>query len=358
MTPLRYRKTLAAFALLLVLAATYWLMNARCFQLVGELVCRGDGTRAQVALTFDDAPVPQTTEAVLATLAEKQVRGTFFAIGAQMAAQPQLAQRIVAAGHQLANHSWSHPRFLLKSPAFIAREIDDTEAQIRAAGHRGKAYFRPPYGKKLLGLPWALARRGIAYLELRLLDCNPEDPCGVSLDQLRILEAFMLWVILNPDAPQNHSARDENAHNRLRTACCGLGEHFTLKQNQRDRPVQDAALELLHALEPVAARLDEERGESATRAALAALIKEVEARRHLPYRAQAGNHAGFLDYHLGWRERHRATLHEPIAADIEEALKKQAAASLERQKEKEAEPQPDFETYLQNHFAPLQELLQ
>jgi len=38
--------------------------------------------------------------------------------------------------------------------------------------------------------------------------------------------------------------------------------------------------------------------------------------------------------------------------------KKQAAASLERQKEKEAEPQPDFETYLQNHFAPLQELLQ
>ena len=168
----------------------------------------------------------------------------------------------------------------------------------------------------------------------------------------------MLWVILNPDAPQNHSARDENAHNRLRTACCGLGEHFTLKQNQRDRPVQDAALELLHALEPVAARLDEERGESATRAALAALIKEVEARRHLPYRAQAGNHAGFLDYHLDWRERHHATLHEPLAAEVEEALKKQAAASLERQKEKEAEPQPDFETYLQNHFAPLQELLQ
>ena len=161
MTLLHYRKTLAVLALLLVLAATYWLMNARCFQLVGELVCRGDSTRAQVALTFDDAPVPQTTEAVLATLAEKQVRGTFFAIGAQMAAQPQLAQRIVAAGHQLANHSWSHPRFLLKSPAFIAREIDDTEAQIRAAGHRGKAYFRPPYGKKLLGLPWALKQRGI-----------------------------------------------------------------------------------------------------------------------------------------------------------------------------------------------------
>ena len=156
-----YRKTLVALACLLVLAATYWLMNARCFQLVGELVCRGDGRRAQVALTFDDAPVPQTTEAVLATLAEKQARGTFFAIGAQIAAQPQLARRIVAEEHQLANHSWSHPRFLLKSPAFIARELDDTEAQIRAVGYRGKVFFRPPYGKKLLGLPWALRQRGM-----------------------------------------------------------------------------------------------------------------------------------------------------------------------------------------------------
>ena len=161
MNPRRYRKTLAVLACLSVLAAVYWLMNTRCFQLVGELVCRGDGRRAQVALTFDDAPLPQTTEAVLATLAEKQVRGTFFAIGAQMAAQPQLARRIVAEGHQLANHSWSHPRFLLKSPAFIARELDDTEAQIRAAGYRGKVFFRPPYGKKLLGLPWALRQRGM-----------------------------------------------------------------------------------------------------------------------------------------------------------------------------------------------------
>ena len=161
MNPRRYRKTLAVLACLSVLAAVYWLMNTRCFQLVGELVCRGDGRRAQVALTFDDAPLPQTTEAVLATLAEKQVRGTFFAIGTQMAAQPQLARRIVAEGHQLANHSWSHPRFLLKSPAFIARELDDTQAQIRAAGYRGKVFFRPPYGKKLLGLPWALRQRGM-----------------------------------------------------------------------------------------------------------------------------------------------------------------------------------------------------
>ncbi|WP_298079455.1 hypothetical protein, partial [uncultured Cardiobacterium sp.] len=156
----------------------------------------------------------------------------------------------------------------------------------------------------------------------------------------------------------NHSARDENAHNRLRTACCGLAEHFTLKQQQRDRPVQTVALERLHALEPVAARLDAERGETATSAALATLIAEVEARRHLPYRAQAGNHAGFLDYHLAWREKHAATLHAPLAADIAQALKEQAAASLIKQQEKEAEPQPDFETYLREHFAPLQELLQ
>ena len=204
----------------------------------------------------------------------------------------------------------------------------------------------------------ALAKRGIAYIELRLLDCNPEDPCGVSRDQLRVLETFMLWTILNPEGAQNHASRDENAHNRLRTACCGLGEHFTLKQKQRDRPVQDAALELLRAMQPVAARLDAERGESASSAALATLIAEVGERRHLPYRAHAGNLQSFLDYHLAWRERHRAALHAPLAAELEQSLRQQAAASLDKQRAKEAEPQPDFESWLENHFAPLQELLQ
>ena len=139
----------------------YLLMNARCYQLLGDLVCHGTGDRKHIALTFDDAPSEHTSDAVLAVLAEKNVQATFFMIGENMARHPQAAQRIAAAGHELGNHSYSHRRFLLRSPAFIAREIEDTNALIRAAGYHGPIHFRPPYGKKLLGLPWYLARHNI-----------------------------------------------------------------------------------------------------------------------------------------------------------------------------------------------------
>lgn len=139
----------------------YLLMNARCYQLLGDLVCHGTGDHKHIALTFDDAPSEHTSDAVLAVLAEKNVKATFFMIGENMARHPQAAQRIAAAGHELGNHSYSHRRFLLRSPAFIAREIEDTNALIRAAGYHGPIHFRPPYGKKLLGLPWYLARHHI-----------------------------------------------------------------------------------------------------------------------------------------------------------------------------------------------------
>ena len=203
----------------------------------------------------------------------------------------------------------------------------------------------------------ALATRGIAYLELRLTDINPEDPCGISPAQLNVLETYLLYCILHPEGPQDHAVRDENDHNRLRTACCGLSDGFTLKQTRRDRPIQDAALELLAAMQPIAARLDAERGGSASSDALAALTREVADKTHLPYRAQAGNREGFLAYHLAWREKHHATLHQPLPETERAALTAQAAASLSKQAEIEARPQADFETYLREHFAPLQQLL-
>ena len=203
----------------------------------------------------------------------------------------------------------------------------------------------------------ALATRGIAYLELRLTDINPEDPCGISLAQLNVLETYLLYCILHPEGPQDHAVRDENDHNRLRTACCGLSDGFSLKQARRDRPIQDAALELLAAMQPIAARLDAERGGSDSTDALAALTREVADKTHLPYRAQAGNREGFLTHHLAWRDKHHATLHQPLPEAEQTALAAQAAASLSKQAEIEARPQEDFETYLREHFAPLQQLL-
>lgn len=148
---------IAAAFLLAGLWGALQLSRSRTVQLFGEIVPRVETTNKVVALTFDDGPTPYVSE-VLETLRRKNVKTTFFLIGAQIVEDPEDARRIVEAGHQVGNHSWSHTRMVLKSPSFIRREIEDTDRLIRQAGYRGPIHFRSPYCKKLVGLPWYLAR--------------------------------------------------------------------------------------------------------------------------------------------------------------------------------------------------------
>jgi chitin deacetylase len=157
----------AARALLLVLAllagaavAAWKIADSRSFQLFGTIVDRVETDDRVVALTFDDGPVPGASDSILAILAREGVRATFFFTGAELAASPGLGARFVRAGHELGNHSYSHSRMLMKSPGFIRGEIERTDSLIRREGQRGEILFRPPYGKKLVGLPWYLARHG------------------------------------------------------------------------------------------------------------------------------------------------------------------------------------------------------
>ena len=167
------RVAIIVIVVLVVSAGLFKLSKLRTYQLFGEIVPRFETNEKVVALTFDDGPAPPVRE-LLATLAAKHVSATFFLIGAQIAEDTEDARRIVAAGHQVGNHSWSHARMVFKSPSFIAREIEDTDREIRKAGYQGEIEFRSPYGKKLVALPWYLARHhrrnitwGVELLALR-----------------------------------------------------------------------------------------------------------------------------------------------------------------------------------------------
>lgn len=168
------KSLLMLIVLLAVLYGLWQLSSARQFQLFGELVHRVDTTEKVVALTFDDGPSKRYTDEVLAILAAHNVTGTFFITGAEVAANPEQARKLAAAGHQLANHSYSHPRMLLKTPATVKAEIEQTDAEIRKAGFNGEILFRPPYGKKLLILPWYLQQHNRKTI---MWDLEPEsDP--------------------------------------------------------------------------------------------------------------------------------------------------------------------------------------
>jgi len=158
----RYKALLFALVLLLTLAAIGWRASkATRWQAFGELTFQVETSQPVVALTFDDGPMnPDLVDEVLKELDSRGTKATFFLNGEGIARHPTEAQRIVAAGHQLGNHSYSHQRMVLCSTEFVREELEKTDALIRAAGYDGPIDFRPPYGKKLFTLPLFLARTG------------------------------------------------------------------------------------------------------------------------------------------------------------------------------------------------------
>lgn len=138
-----------------LLFGTIKLMNSRTFQLFGGLTNQVETDQKVVALTFDDGPT-KNVDKILPLLDEYNVEATFFLIGNEMEKNPDEAKKIVSAGHQIGNHTYSHQRMVFKSPSYIKEEIEKTDKLIREAGYNGNIDFRPPYGKKLAGLPYFL----------------------------------------------------------------------------------------------------------------------------------------------------------------------------------------------------------
>ena len=150
-------QALGAIAILIaVLAGTRKLARSRTTQLFGEIVARVETGDPIVALSFDDGPVDGLADTLIRILGDRGVHATFFVIGAGMTEAPEAARRLVAAGHELGNHTYDHKRMVLESPGFVRDQIERTDSLIRLAGHQGPIHFRPPYGYKLAVLPWYL----------------------------------------------------------------------------------------------------------------------------------------------------------------------------------------------------------
>ncbi|MDX3660534.1 polysaccharide deacetylase family protein [Streptomyces sp. ID05-26A] len=146
--------TAVGLTVVLVVAISLWnVSSARTFQFFGDLVDRVETDDRVVALTFDDGPDPAGAQQVLDLLAAEQVPATFFLMGRDLEKHPDLGRRIAQAGHEIGNHTYHHRRMVGVLPSTVAKEIEDTDAQIRKTGYSGDIHFRPPNGKKLFVLP-------------------------------------------------------------------------------------------------------------------------------------------------------------------------------------------------------------
>lgn len=98
-----------------------------------------------IALTFDDGPWPRTTEQVLEILKQNNIPATFFWIGSNLKKYPEIAKRVVEAGHTIGNHTWHH-WYRRMAPSTSAREIEDTAGLIYNTTGVKTSLFRPPGG--------------------------------------------------------------------------------------------------------------------------------------------------------------------------------------------------------------------
>lgn len=106
----------------------------------------GDRGKQQVALTFDDGPDPARTPALLDALAELHVKATFFMVGASVDANPALAARIAAEGHEIGNHTYTHRYLPMARSKMVAKELALTDRAIERATGIVPTLARPPWG--------------------------------------------------------------------------------------------------------------------------------------------------------------------------------------------------------------------
>ncbi|MFC7681599.1 polysaccharide deacetylase family protein [Paenibacillus sp. GCM10028914] len=112
----------------------------------GEIVWEVPTPNKVIALTFDDGPDNDTTENILDLLKQYDAKATFFVVGNRVEKYPEIVKRELEEGHEVGNHSFSHPSFDRIGSSNMMNELNKTqEAILKATGHHS-VLFRPPGG--------------------------------------------------------------------------------------------------------------------------------------------------------------------------------------------------------------------
>jgi peptidoglycan/xylan/chitin deacetylase (PgdA/CDA1 family) len=137
--------------------------------------------RGRVALTFDDGPNPDSTMALLRALRAGGALATFFIWGEHAAAHPGLLRAVRSEGHWIANHTYTHPHLTELGAPSVFKEINHTQAIIRALTGLTPTLFRPPFGETNAQVRDHAARLGLTEV---LWTVDTRDWAGASTDEI------------------------------------------------------------------------------------------------------------------------------------------------------------------------------
>jgi peptidoglycan-N-acetylglucosamine deacetylase len=163
------------------------------------------GAEKVIALTFDDGPWPQTTEQILATLKQENVKATFYMVGQPLKSFPEIGKKVLADGHVIANHTLHH-WYKKMSPLVAQREIEDTAKIIKEVLGVETAYFRPPGGVLTNGLV-AYAQKQNQSVNMWSVDSGdsrPKRPSPEAMLKTILAEATPGGIVLMHDGGGSH----------------------------------------------------------------------------------------------------------------------------------------------------------
>jgi glutamate--cysteine ligase len=201
----------------------------------------------------------------------------------------------------------------------------------------------------------ALRLRGVEYIEVRCVDLNPYEPLGVSEEQLRVIDAFLLYCLLSdsPETPENEYA--EWQENQKRIVYTGRDPALNLIRDGNEVAIKDWAQEILDSSLDCAKLLDQSYGGEDYGIAVASQFAKLSNPDLTPSARVladlATQHTSFFEHTLALAEAHRQYFNDrPLAAAKHAEFEQQAAQSLAEQARLEQLPQMPFDDYLAKYY--------
>ena len=198
----------------------------------------------------------------------------------------------------------------------------------------------------------ALAKRGVRYLEIRVMDLQCFDPMGVSEEAMRFLEVFVSWCLLRESPPLSQEALAECGHNNLKVACCGRRPDREILREGALKSLRETGLKILDECLEVAELLDGPHSGSLFQAAVLRQRQKINEPDHTPsaqvlaeVEQQEGSFERFAltlsrQHAEHWRNR-------PLSTPLQATFEEEAAESLDRQKTLEDQDTIDFKDFLE-----------
>lgn len=196
----------------------------------GKNIVRLNTDQKVVALTYDDGPNPPYTDRLLDVLAKHNVKATFFMIGNRIERHPETANRVIAEGHQIGNHSYSHPLLGFLPPRYVQRQIERTDALLRQHGITEEAVFRAPLLTRFLPVAYVLAKQDRTHISCNVWgwDWMTQNPDKITEAILKKTKSGSIIVLHDGKAENKDANRSGTieATDRIVTALKRDGYQF------------------------------------------------------------------------------------------------------------------------------------